>query len=302
MDPVLGLVMVCVAAMLWGTVGVARGMMPGADEVSPIVIALTRTMLGSAVLLASAWFLGIHGGGRRPPLGALAVFGLAGAIFQISLFEAFGLVGVTATVAITVCAPPLIVELGDALRCRRWPELGLLVAVLLATLGIVLLTGAPAATAVGISSGGVVAVVVASFAFAAVAVASRVIGQTVPSLRGAGLGFASTALVLAGLTAFGHLDELGALVALSGRDLLILGYIGIAGTGAAYLAFVLGMRLCATAAAGLAATMIEPLVAAALAALLLREHLDGFRWTGAALTLIAIFVLSVSQREDGPTT
>ena len=58
---------------------------------------------------------------------------------------------------------------------------------------------------------------------------------------------------------FGGLRELPAL------DIAILAYTGVAATGGAYLAFVIGMHLSRTAASRLAATLIEPGVGALLA-------------------------------------
>ena len=89
---------------------------------------------------------------------------------------------------------------------------------------------------------------------------------------------------------------LSAVVALSGRNLAILLYIGVAATGAAYLAFVLGMRLCSSASAGLAATMVEPGAAAVLAALVLHGRLTLPELGGCTLMTLAMVLLARAER------
>jgi DME family drug/metabolite transporter len=296
--PVLGLSLVCLAAALWGTVGVARGLTRGVAAVDPAVVGLVRTALGATCLLAVARAFRVRDSDGGLPVRPLLVFGAAGAVFQVSLFEAFARVGVTATVAITVCAPPLIVALGEAVHSRRAPEAGLLGAILVASVGVVLLVTNLSAGMPSVDGAGVAAVAAASVAFSLLAIAARVIGLRLHPLRGAGLGLASTAAVLSAVVAATHPGGIAELAHLGGRDLAILAYIGVAATGGAYLFFVLGMRCCATAGAGLAATMLEPLVAALLAAALLDEHLDGPARIGGILTLAVILLLFLSERRS----
>ncbi len=290
----IGFALICLAAALWATVGVARGLTHGVADLDPATVGLVRTVLGAAFVLAFALHRGIGSGWKEIPLGALAVFGIAGAIFQVCLFNAFALVGVTATVAITVCAPPLIVAIGEAVWGRRMPRVSHVAAILIASLGVVLLCGLPAAGA-ATDFVGILAVLGASFAFAALAVAARTVGRRLNPLRGTGLGLGSTALVLASVVALGEGAGVSALSGLDVGDLLVLIYIGAVATGGAYLAFVVGMRHCATAGAGLTATMLEPVVAAALAAALLEERLGLLAWLGCALTLAAIVVVFIFE-------
>ena len=113
----------------------------------------------------------------------------------------------------------------------------------------------------------------ASVAFAALATVTRTITRHIEPVRTAGLGLAASAVALAATVGLGDV-RVSSVLAAPGRDLAILVYIGVAATGGAYLAFVLGMHLCSNASAGLAATMIEPGVAVILAALVLQEHLS----------------------------
>lgn len=291
-----GVLLVCMAAALWSTVGVAIAFMSTADQGDPALVGLIRTLLGSASLLLAAWVLGLpRPVWRRVPLGPLAVFGLAGATFQLCLFAAFREVGVTVTVAVTVCAPVLLVAVADALRRRLAPVGGVVAAVGLGTAGVVLALPAPEAS--GASLHGAALLGGASVAFAALAMTTRRISRRLDPLHAAGLGLAASALVLGAVLGLGMKPTgLLAVVSSPGWDLVILLYIGVAATGVAYLAFVLGMRLCSSASAGLAATMIEPGAAALLAALVLQERLTVPELGGCALMGLAVMLLLRAER------
>jgi DME family drug/metabolite transporter len=295
--PILGLGLVCLAAALWATVGVASRLTPGIAGLDPAVVGLARTTLGALLLLAAARLFARRGGGGPMPVRALAIFGIAGAAFQVSLFEAFTYVGVTVTVAVTVCAPPLIVALGDALYRRRSPDPGVLAAIAVAGGGVflLLLSDGFDDAAPPVDAYGVAILATASCAFACLAVAARVVARHLHPLSATGLGLACAAVMLAVVVALRHLGG-ATLPPLGILDLALLAYMGIAATGCAYLAFVLGMKLCRSAGAGLAATMVEPVLAAALAALLLQERLDAKAVTGCVLTLVALLVLFRAQR------
>jgi drug/metabolite transporter, DME family len=295
-----GIVLVCLAAALWGTVGVGNRLMTEPAAVEPVLVGLTRTALGAASLLLAAWALRVPW--TRPPLRLLAAFGLAGAVFQICLFAAFAQVGVTVTVAVTVCAPVVIVVAADALWRRRWPELGACAAIAIAALGVVLAIcgGAPSGAPEAVDWRGVALLITASVAYAVVAASARVMACELHPLRAAGLGLGITATALGCVTLARPAAALAVLGTLPAHDLAILGYTGVAATGGAYLAFVLGLHLSRTAASGLAATLIEPGVAALLAVLVLHERLTTPEASGCALMLTAMVVLFLAEATRRP--
>jgi DME family drug/metabolite transporter len=291
-----GLLLVCLAASLWGTVGVATALMSTQAGTDPTVFGLVRTLLGGVCLLAAAWLLRLpRPAFRQLPFWQLAVFGIAGATFQVCLFRAFSEVGVTITVAITVCAPVLMVVAMDAAWTRTVPSLTVLMAITLGTAGVVLALPEQDHSQELSKPNllGALMLAGASTAFAVIALITRSITQKIDPLRASGLGLAASALALAGFAALqteaGSFDVL-AMMPL--QDFAILLYVGIIATGAAYLAFVLGMHVCRSAGVGLAATLVEPGIAAILAALLLHERLSPFELGGCALMLLAMLVLA----------
>ena len=94
--------------------------------------------------------------------------------------------------------------------------------------------------------------------------------------------------------------DLAALGRLPARYVAILGYTGIAATGGAYLGFVLGLHRSRSAASGLAATLIQPGVAALLGGLVLRERLPLWQAAGCVLMLVAMSVLFRAERAWTP--
>jgi drug/metabolite transporter, DME family len=299
-----GLLLVSLAACLWGTVGVATFLMSDGDFKDPAVAGLVRALLGAGSLLMIAALLRLPRlGWRELPLRALAVFGLAGATFQICLFAAFRTVGVTVTVAVTVCAPVLIVALVDAVWQRRLPEPRFVLAALIASAGVLLALPKAAPIEVIREGGahGILLLAGASVAFAVLALVTRRITQCCEPVRAAGLGLLSSAMVLTAIVGLrtthpelklGHMPPW--------RDMIILIYIGVAATGGAYLAFVIGMHRCRSASIGLTATMIEPGVAALLAALILNERLRPEESFGCALMIAAMIFLSQGERRKPP--
>jgi hypothetical protein len=69
--------------------------MSGGAALDPAVAALSRTALGPAVWLATMSVLGLPRRGGTPPERLLALFGVAGAASQITLFASFAAVAAT---------------------------------------------------------------------------------------------------------------------------------------------------------------------------------------------------------------
>lgn len=79
---------------------------------------------------------------------------------------------------------------------------------------------------------------------------------------------------------------------------LLLLYLGVVPTALAYALFLLGMRHIAATAASIV-TLLEPLVAAGLAWLLLGERLGPLGLLGATLLLGAVALLSTGKERRG---
>ena len=292
-SPAFALVLVMLAATLWATVGVASRMIPHDLSLSDEAYGFARTAVAGPALLL---ICGLCGGKLRPRAGSLTgfvVFGVSCAIFQIGLFRSFTLLGVTITVFITVCLPPVIAVIWSACTRRGTTSRSVQLALLLAITGLF----AFSSRCLGGGTGpqmveGLALSIIASVAFVLMSHAARGLAAQHPPLLVAGLGLTLTSLILA-IAVFlvnpeGWQLLHGAVKWQTGAFLL---YLGLVPTALAYALYCTGMARCRTAAGGLVASMIEPAVAAGLALLFLREWLSFQELMGCLLLFGAMLVL-----------
>lgn len=293
----------CLAGALWGTVGVATQLTGGGSALAPEASALSRTALGAMVLLAAVPFLAPRREVVPVPWALLALFGVAGATFQITLFTSYLVVGVTVAVIVTACLPVVLVAGWDALVARRPLGPVLTGSILVAGVGVVLAgfgsaASAPAAAAVPVGPAGLALVGASAVAFAVVAVAGRALGARLSPVRAAGLGLAATTAAIAAFSAGRVLagsTRVSLPADLSTGDLVLLAYVGIVATGGAYLAFVAGLGRARSATVGLAPTLVEPAVAVVLAALVLHERMTAMAAAGCLMVLAGMLALSLGE-------
>ena len=298
-----GILLVIAAATLWATVGVATQLVPGALELSPELYGFARTAIAGPVLLVLAWTVGR---GRRLQFARMwrreiVVFALSSVLFQLCLFRSFAEVGVTVTVFLTVCLPPVLAGIWT-LMVRQAPvnaaactALGLA----LAGLASFAIGRGAGIAAVGMDVASLFFPILASIAFVVMSYAARSLAEAATPLEVAGAGLTlSSLLLLPALPWFlPSGDALATTWALAdGKVLILLLYLGLGPTALAYFCYCAGMARCKSAISGLIATMIEPVVAAALAMALLHERLTSGELVGCLLLMLAMTVLWQGER------
>ncbi len=299
-DALTGLVLVMLAAVLWATVGVAVQITAEAKDIPNVLLAALRTGIAGPALVM-IWALA--GRARISSFRALALrpltlFAIASAVFQICLFRCFDQLGVTVAVFLTVCLPPVLGWGWSAMRGGKGLTRQSALALAVAILGMALVSsshGAPgeAISLVGLSNG-----VIASVAFVVLSLAASDLARTSPAILVAGAGLSLSAVMLMAVAAVSG----GLMVPsdLSGLSLTRLGgllvYLGLVPTALAYLCYCAGIARCRTTVIGLVASMIEPLLAALLASLLLGEKVLPLTAAGCALLLVAIVLLWQGER------
>jgi DME family drug/metabolite transporter len=291
-----GLVFVMLAAALWATVGVASQLIPHDTAIPQEAYGFARTAVAGPILLLCAFVAGGRASvlPRTGSFSAFLTFGLCCAVFQVGLFRSFGLIGVTVTVFITVCLPPVIAVAWTMLRQPALVSRGVLAALLMALAGLASFSGS------GFGGGGLAQTmaglalsVIASVAFVVMSSAARSLAADHAPLLVAGLGLTLASLFLApAVSAFtpGGWASLAAAIG-EWRTGSFLLYLGLIPTALAYLLYCSGMARCRTAACGLVASMIEPGVAAALALLLLHEYLSVWEILGCAMLFLGMLTL-----------
>ena len=279
-----GLLQVSAGAVLWGTTGVAVQIIHSRTSLTAVSIGWYRVAIaGGVVALALRGRLVVDGRAalRRRPFVLLACGAGFGA-YQALYFVGVQNVGVSVSTFVSIGVAPIALTIGAAVARRRCPSVAGLTVLTLAIVGLGLVSLRSGSTAGGGHPVlGVLASVGSGLGYAAITGLSRRMPAEEP-------------LLLTGLT-----SVIGAVVllpfALSAglylpADAVSAGwslYIGVVPTVAAYWLFYRGLRTTEPEAAGIL-TLLEPLGAAALAALVLHEALPATAIVGAALMLLAV--------------
>jgi DME family drug/metabolite transporter len=109
-----GPALVALAAMLWGTAGIASKMLYGIEDVPPLVVGFFRLALAVPILAVWCWLrLGpatFHFPGRD--LLRILALGVSIAVYQVFFFVAVAEIGAALAALITICSGPVLVDLG----------------------------------------------------------------------------------------------------------------------------------------------------------------------------------------------
>jgi DME family drug/metabolite transporter len=287
------------SGLLWGTGGLIGTLLGRAAGLSALSVAVYRLLAGGGLIVA---FLTLTG--RRWPAGRaawtrIAVNGLLSALFQGCYFAAIALTSVSLATLVTIGGTPVIVAVIEQARGRRALGRAGVITTALALAGLGLLAGFPGGglseTAV-LASTGMALLAASGFAAVTLIATSPVPGLDELTLNG--FGFSLGGIMLLPLAAvLGH--GLGFRPGLASAGLLAA--LGIGPTAVAYTLYFRGLRKAPATTAALL-TLIEPLTAAALSALVLGQGLSAAGIAGAVMLLAAVArtVLADSTQHSSP--
>ena len=290
----LGLVLVCLAAVSWGTTGSVMTLLAREGTPSPLLVGWARMAVAAPCLL-----LALARAGASTPPSALrhprvwtkvALLGAAMAAYQICYFWAVPRTGVALTALFAICSAPILITAGAALWLKERPGSSARLALLLAVAGTAMILAGPGpegAAPPGLVAGAAAALG-AGLSYAVYAVTAKGLLRRIAPLPLAALTFTLAAILLTPVVALER-DAPAQLAA--GWPLLL--YLGVVPTAAAYVVFGAGLRRVTATAAGVA-TLCEPLTAAALGVAVFGERLGAVGWGGAALLLAALGLLARS--------
>lgn len=293
----LGLALVSVAAVSWGTTGSVMTLLGRDGTSSPLLVGWARMAGAAPCLLLATWLArsgSARAGGecRMHPRSALdgaktAMLGVAMAAYQLCYFWAVPRTGVALTALLAICSAPIMITAGATLALKERPTRLTLIALVLAVCGTAMVLAGPPATAARPQdfTAGAVAAVGAGLSYAVYAVTAKGLLQRAAPLPLAAITFTLAALLLTPALAV-EPDALTQLTA--GWPLLV--YLGVVPTAAAYVVFGAGLRRVPATAAGIA-TLLEPLTAAALGVLVFGERLGAVGLIGATLLLSGLVLL-----------
>jgi DME family drug/metabolite transporter len=314
---------VLLAAVCFGTTGTAQAF--GPDGASALSVGAARILIGGGVLALVALVLRMRrhattatpdGAGasvRRVPSWLLLLIGAFGVLaYQPAFFVGTSTNGVAVGTVVALGSAPIITGLLDWALHRRFPGAVWLIATLVATLGVVLISGLlgagePGGSGAdggsggsGISLPGLLASLGAGASYAVYTLASKALlerGWTPSSTMGSVFGLAaafSIPVLLATDTSW----------LATGPGLAMALWLGLVTTAVAYLLFGWGLgRLRASTVSTL--TLAEPLTATLLGTLVLGETLSGVAVVGLLVLAAGLVILAVPwrgrRRADGAT-
>lgn len=288
-----GLLLLVVAGLIWGTIGVAARGVFDRTELDAMEISWMRTVFAAPACL----LIGLRLLGRRlfavRPRDMVWVTGLAITIFVFQAFYLVGVreIGVTIATLICLCSIPVLVAAASIALFGEHPSRPVLVALVGAVAGTSLLTLGKGDAG---GNGSLLIGILASLASAAGAtvytLGSRSFVQRYSPITALALGFPITLLIFAPVIRGGHLN---ADVPVSAWLLLI--YLGVGTQGLAYLFFQQGLQSESATVASIV-TLLEPVVAAMLAWLIFDERLGALGLIGAGLLIAGLMVLTLASQ------
>jgi drug/metabolite transporter, DME family len=287
----LGLLLVGLAGILWGTTGSVSTVLAERAGTSPLLVGAARVSIAALVLVAASLAARASSVPRESQAHVLGM-GSCMAAYQICFFVAVSLSGITVTALIAICSAPLIIGLlaqillGERLSARTVGALVLgVTGTALLVAGESLLGGAAPS-----SSAGALLALAAGVAYALYAILAKLSLARCAPLTATAATFTIAAIVL--VPTFLLVPAPGRQIALAWPWLLYLGGVATAG---AYAAYTVGLREIPASVAGVL-TLLEPLTASLLGVGLFGERLGIAGWSGAVLILAALILLVVRPR------
>ena len=204
------------------------------------------------------------------------------------------LVGVTVSTVVSLGLAPVLLTVGEAVRRRRAPAPGRVAGLLVALVGLVLVSAAGGLGDVGPHPGwGILAAVASGSMYAFATALGRPLAQRVNPLA---LTTAATTVGALGLLPLGLVaSRQGALWSTDPVVLVTLAYLGVLTMALAYALLYAGLRT-TTGSAAVVATLLEPVTAAVVAAVVLDERLGPAGVVGTVLILAAVVALGRGPR------
>jgi DME family drug/metabolite transporter len=299
LSPRIALIQVCLAGVLWGTGGLSVQAIRQTEPMHPLTISAWRLVVAAVALAGGVLVLrsagAVVGLLRRSPRRVVAV-ALSTAAYQVFYFAAVTHAGVTVATMVSLgLAPVLLFLVPEAGRARR-RTLADVVVLLTAVAGLVLVS-----LAAGHGTGGSAPVL------GTIEACASGITYAVATRAGSSLSRAAAPLVVTtATTTIGALALVPLAVAVGGplyphapRAWAWILYLGVMTMALAYMSFYAGLRT-VPAGSAVIATLLEPVTAAVLAAILLGERLGVGGTVGCVLVLAAVAGLSRTGSSDGP--
>ncbi|QUW20977.1 EamA family transporter [Sporosarcina sp. Marseille-Q4063] len=279
--------LVLLGAVLWGTTGTAQTFMP--QTIHPLAVGASRLAVGGFTLLAVLLIMrkiDFRNWPWRPTIYAA----ISMAVFQYLFFSSVRLTGIAIGTVVTIGSAPVFSGFIEWFLLKRRPNGVWMIATLLAIVGCALLFINK--DGIVVNPIGVTMSLGAGLLFAFYALVNKEVLEKTEAISAVAVIFSVSALMLLPFLLRFETEGL-----LTGSGIAVVIYLGIATTSVAYILFSTGLKHIPSSSA-VTLSLAEPLTAALLSVVIVREKLDLTSWIGIAMLLGGILVLTLSGRKS----
>ncbi len=290
--PAVGSLLILAASVLWGTTGAAAAQAPA---VGPLAVGAAAMGVGG-LLQAAAAHRAVSAARARlaEHRWTLTTSAVAIAIYPLAFYSSMRLAGVAVGTVVSLGSAPVAAALveryvdGTPLSAR-WGVAAALGLAGVAALAVVHDDGAAGDHPVaGVALGLVAGLTYAAYSWGA----ARLMRDGIESSAAMGAAFG-----LGGLLLLPVLVVAGGPILASGRDFAVVAYLAIVPMFLGYVLFGRGLAA-VPASTATTLTLLEPAVAALIAVAFLHERLSVLGWSGMALLLGSLLVLTLPARRS----
>ncbi|MFD1862567.1 EamA family transporter [Planococcus chinensis] len=279
------IIMILLAAMLWGTTGTTQALAP--ETAHPIAIGATRLAVGGLFLLSLVLAAGKLNF-KNWPIKTTILASLSMALYQPLFFSAVLMTGVAIGTVVTIGSAPIFSGFIEWVFLKKRPTAIWWVSTFLSILGCLLLLMNQ--ESVYINPVGIVLALGAGISFASYTLVSRELVEAYSPLSVVAVVFTLSALLLSPLL---FVFDMSWITSVRGAGISL--HLGIVATGIAYFLFAKGLSRVSSSTA-VTLSLAEPLTAALLGVFVVGERLNAFSWLGISLLLLGIGLLIWSSK------
>lgn len=282
-----GILLILLAAILWGTTGTSQAVAPSGAH--PLTIGALRLAVGGGALLLLALLRGqITRNCFRLP-GTTLLAALLVAAYQLSFFKAVAVTGVAVGTMVAIGSGPLFAGVLASIFHSERPDRRWIIATTIAVIGLLVLFIPVPGSVLQVKTAGVLLALTAGASYAGYTLAIK---RLLP-------GNSSDAVIavvftLGGILLSPFLFHSDLSWSVTPNGLLVILHLGLVTTALAYLLFARGLRTVPTVHA-VTLSLAEPLTAATLGILVLREKVTVTGSIGMGLVLAGLVVLATTR-------
>lgn len=282
------MVLVLLAAMLWGTTGTAHSFAPA--DMSAVWVGALRLVMASAFFIVLGCIVHPRGNHLHAPLNWSRVLlcALCMLTYNMAFFAGLRYTGVGLGTAVAIGSSPVWAGLLQAVIQRRLPSSMWWLGTCIGVLGGFVMTQGQGGDMSG-SLFGLLLCLLAGCAYGAYAVISQ------PLVMQSGVTRVNTWVFLsAALLSLPIALALGGTPHTSPQGWAVVTYLGVVATGIAYLLFSMGLRT-VSAATSVALSKFEPITAFGLSILIVQEQPNWLAFLGLGLVLLGLWLVVLSE-------